>query len=112
MARKIVDAIHGAYPVAPTFAAAAARTGPSRRASAYGDYERRVRASHEVEETNGRFRSAPRYRQPVRMTAGSNPVETWASRLPPSYAAMLRQIAKSRQPLPKVGNKAAPTLFI
>lgn len=97
--RKILDAIHAAYPVALTFAAAAARAGASRRSSQYGHYERQVRASSEVQEANGRFRSAAGFRRPVKQMG--DPIETWASRLPPSYAAMLRQVARASRPLAK-----------
>lgn len=96
-ARKIVDAIHGAYPVRLTFAAAAARAGISRRSSAYGRYEREVAECTEVEHVDGHFRSAPGFANPV--AASGDPVETWAARLPPSFASMLRAIAQSAVPI-------------
>lgn len=92
--RKIIDTIHGSYPVALTFAAAAARAGISRRSSAYGAYEKAVRASPEIEADGGRLKSAPGYASPVHVNGG-DPVETWAQRLPPSYGAMLRVIAQA-----------------
>lgn len=97
MAAKILDAIHGAYPVALTFPAAAARAGASRRSSQYRDYERQVRASDQIEVVDGRFRS----RTAQRVAPTGDPIEAWAGRLPPSYGAMLRQIAMARRALTK-----------
>lgn len=97
--RKILDAIHSAYPVALTFPAAAARAAVSRRSSQYRLYEQQVRNSGEVQEVNGRFRSAKGFAHPV--ASNGDPIETWASRLPPSYGSMLREVARSSSPLAK-----------
>src|SRR5262249_30043034 len=93
MARKILDAIHGAYPVSLTFPAAALRAGASKRSSQYRDYEKQVLASGEVEDDDGRLRSAPGYAREV--VSSGDPVEDWARRLTPSYGKMLRAIASA-----------------
>ena len=96
--RKILDEIHRANPVALSFEAAALRAGVSRRSSAYGRYERFVEASPEVERReDGRWRSAPGFAVPIQ--PGADPIETFAARLPPSYASMLRAIATSSLPM-------------
>jgi hypothetical protein len=92
--RNILDEIHRANPVALSFEAAALRAGVSRRSSAYRKYRQQVEASAEVERrSDGRFHSAPSFARPVE--PGRDPIEAFASRLPPSYAGMLRAIAAS-----------------
>ena len=92
--RKILDEIHRASPVALTFEAASLRAGVSRRSSAYRMYRQQVETSVEIERRgDGRFLSAPGYAAPVEQ--GINPIEAFASRLPPSYSKMLRAIAAS-----------------
>jgi hypothetical protein len=91
MARKILDAIHSAYPLSLSYPAAALRAGASKRSSQYRDYEKQVLASGEVENDDGRLRSAPGYASPV--PVGGDPVENWAGRLTPSYAKMLKAVA-------------------
>lgn len=99
--RKIIDVIHGAYPVGLTFPAAASRAGVSRHSSAYDKYERYIRDSVELKEENGRFRSADGFARPVQNL--DDPIETWAARLPPSYASMLRAIAEAGGNLDRIG---------
>jgi hypothetical protein len=99
--RKILDAIHAAYPVALSFPAAAARASISKRSSQYRSYERDVRASPEVIEQNGRFRSAPGFQNTVTRRPDEQPVTVWSNRLPPSYGAMLRVIAQSNGSIAK-----------
>jgi hypothetical protein len=98
--RKIIDEIHRANPVALSFEAAALRAAVSRRSSAYEKYRKQVEASHEIERRHdGRFQSAPGYATP--MQAGVDPIEAFCSRLPPSYAAMLRAISSYGGPMTK-----------
>lgn len=98
--RKILDSIHRAFPMALSFEAAALRAAVSRRSSAYRLYRRDVEESVEIERReDGRFQSAPGYADPI--ATGSDPVETFAARLPNSYAAMLRAIASAGRALGK-----------
>jgi uncharacterized protein len=91
--RKIIDAIHRANPMALSFDAAASRAAVSKRSSAYGSYRKQVAASPEVNQrSDGRYESAPSYAEPP--GPGIDPVEEFASRLPPSYGTMLRVIAR------------------
>lgn len=90
-ARKILEQIHGAYPMGLSYAQAAARAAISKRSSQYNAYRQQVEASGEAELRNdGRFVSLPGFSQPL--PAGADPVEAFASRLPPSTAKMLRAI--------------------
>ena len=98
--RKILDAIHRAHPVALSFETAAARAAVSRRSSAYEKYRKEVDASSEVQRRDdGKFVSAPGFSTPV--GPGVDPIAEFASRLPPTYAGMLRAIANSVVPLQK-----------
>lgn len=91
--RKIIDAIHRANPMALSFDAAASRAAVSKRSSAYGSYRKQVDASPEISQrSDGRYESAPGYAAPP--GPGIDPVEEFASRLPPSYGTMLRVIAR------------------
>lgn len=98
--RKVIDEIHRAYPVALSFEAAALRAGVSRRSSQYRLYRNQVEQSVEVtRRDDGKFQSAPGYAKDV--GPGINPVDEFAAKLPPSYAAMLRAIASSGVALSK-----------
>jgi uncharacterized protein len=91
-ARKVIDAIHAAYPVAMSFDAAARRAGLSKRSSAYRDYRNHVLNCEEVVRgEDGRFRSSSDYARKDRIVNG-NAIELWISKLPPSYGKMLRAI--------------------
>lgn len=92
-ARKIIDQIHAAHPIALTFATAAARAGISKRSSAYRKYRTEVGASDEVAQDGERFVSLAR--EPITAAKGDG-VEAFAARLPPTYSAMLRVIAARR----------------
>lgn len=90
--RKILDVIHRSSPVALSFDSASLRAAVSRRSSAYRSYRVQVESSSEViRRDDGRFTSAPSFAKPV--GPGINPIEKFASKLPPSYARMLRSIA-------------------
>jgi hypothetical protein len=98
--------------MALSFAGAALRAGVSRRSSAYENYRKSVEASPEVEpRADGRLRSAPGYAAPL--PAGADPIQTFAARLPPSFAAMLQVIAAAYRPLTKdeiaTAAKVSPT---
>lgn len=96
--RKIIDVIHRSHPIALSFEAASLRAGVSRRSSAYRLYRQQLESSPEVDRrSDGRFTSAPGYAAPV--GPGTDPVEEFANKLPPSYAKMLRTIADSRHAL-------------
>lgn len=89
--RKILDAIHSAYPVGLSFATAAMRAGISKKSSAYGGYLKAVNASSELDlSEDGKYRSKPEYGKGG--AVGGNSIDTWAARLPPSFAKMLRAI--------------------
>ncbi len=104
--RKILDVIHRSYPVALSFDAASLRAGVSRRSSAYRQYRQQVEASAEiVRRDDGRFQSAPGYATAV--GPGVDPIEEFAGKLPPSYAAMLRAIAGRRHPISREDIAAA-----
>lgn len=98
-ARKVLSAIHAAYPQSLTYAAAAARAAISKRSSAYRKYRTEIIASGEIEMLPGdRFKSFPRFAAP--MPATGDPVEDFAGRLQPAYANMLRVIAKQSRSRP------------
>ena len=91
--RKIIDVIHRSHPVALTFSAASLRAGVSRKSSALRSYKKQVEESAEIHiREDGRLCSAPGYAAPP--GPGIDPIEEFAQRLSPSYAAMLREIAK------------------
>lgn len=92
-ARKILDCIHAAFPIGLTYPAAAARAAVSKRSSAYRKYQKEVEQSGEVEVDGIRFKSANGFAAPI--ASHGDPIETWASRLPPSYAKMFKSIARS-----------------
>lgn len=95
--RKILDAIHGAYPVSLSFDAAARRAGISSRSSAYRKYRKAIAQSSELEEGDGRYRSLPQY---AKADTTGNSVQQWAAKLPESYGKMLLAISE-RGPLTK-----------
>jgi len=97
-ARKILDTIHRAHPVALSFEAAATRAGISKRSSALSTYRKQVVGSPEVvQREDGRLTSAPGIAPPP--GPGIDPIEEYANKLPPSYARMLREIATARHAL-------------
>ncbi len=97
-ARKILDTIHRAYPVALTFEAAATRAGISKRSSALSTYRKQVLGSPEVvQREDGRLTSAAGFAAPP--GPGIDPIAEFANKLPPSYARMLREIAAARHAL-------------
>lgn len=91
-ARKILDVIHRTYPVWISFDAAARRAGVSKASSAYRKYVKEVVNSGEIEGQNSKLRSLPAFATagPINGTEG---VDAWLSRLPPSYGNMLKAIA-------------------
>lgn len=91
-ARKILDQVHGAYPVGLTFAAAAARANVSKRSSAYRKYREEAFNSGEVSVDGDRMTSLPGFAQPVKLNG--NPIDGWCDRLPRSYGGMLRAISE------------------
>lgn len=97
--RKIIDIIHGVAPVSLTFAAAAARAGISKRSSQYRLYRKQVDECADIVEIEGRYRSLL---TPVPTVGdGINPIEIWAAKLAPSWAAMLRAISLGPTPMTK-----------
>lgn len=109
--RKILDVIHRSYPVALTFEAASLRAAVSRRSSAYRIYRKQVEESPEVERrSDGRFVSAPGYAADV--GPGVDPVAEFATKLPPSYAAMLLAIKGADGPLDRQAIAAAANVSV
>lgn len=100
MSRKIIDAIHAAYPVSLSFAAAAARAGASKRSSQFRQYRQQVEASQELILADGRLRSAAGFAVGPIAPSG-DPIELWAKKLPRSYGEMLRTIARAHEPIDK-----------
>jgi hypothetical protein len=96
-ARKILDVIQAVHPVSLTFKAAALRAGASPRSSQFRQYEREIVASGEVEMMDGGRMRARAAGNPA--LAGCDHVETYAAKLPPSFAAMLRAVAAAPKPL-------------
>ncbi len=98
--RKILDVIHRSHPVALTFQAAALRAAVSPRSSAFRSYRKQVEESGEVtRRDDGRLTSAPGLASDV--GPGVDPIQEFAAKLPPSYAAMLNAIAGSTRPISK-----------
>jgi hypothetical protein len=97
-ARRILDVIHAVYPVSVSFKAAAMRAGASARSSAFNKFREEVERSGEIENKAGRLVSIDPERRSAAPALG-DPVEAYASRLSPSWGAMLRVIAASTKPL-------------
>lgn len=90
--RKIIEAIHRAYPVSLSFEAAARRVGVSSRSSAYRTYRDAVARSAEFDVVEGgKYRSKPGFCLVDDVPAGAS-VDTWVGKLPPAYGKMLRAI--------------------
>lgn len=90
--RKILDVIHGSYPVSLSFEAAARRAGISKKSSAYGSYKTAVEQSGEVElNQSGRIKSLPEFAREGSIASGAG-VDVWVAKLPPSYGRMLKAI--------------------
>lgn len=96
MARKIVDVLEASYPVSLTFKSAAMRAGASPRSSAFRGYEKEIIASGEVDIVDDRM-IAKRHGDALI----GDPIEAFAAKLQPSWAAMLRVIANAVAPLSK-----------
>lgn len=98
--RKILNAFHSAYPTSLTFEAAARRANISPRSSAYRIYRKHIAASDELcVVSEGRYASKPEYSTGSGEIGSGASVETWASKLPPSYGQMLLAI--------KAGNRTS-----
>lgn len=91
-ARAILSEIHKSYPIGLSFDAAARRAGISKRSSAYRKYRAEVMESGEVEGDEARLVSTPGHGGGEPMAPGAS-VDTWASRLPPSFGAILKAVA-------------------
>ena len=98
-ARRILDVIEAAHPVSMTFKAAALRAGASPRSSQFRQYEREIMVFGAVERLDGNRLRARRAGGPS--LAVADPVETFAAKIAPSWAAMLRTIASAPEPLTK-----------
>lgn len=99
-ARKVLAAIHAAYPVPISYAAAATRANISRLSSKYNAYRAEVLSSGEVGEvgnSGGKLVSHPGFAQPVTFVPGAA-IDGWAARLPPSAAGVLRAVANLKAP--------------
>jgi hypothetical protein len=90
--RKILDAIHAAYPVSMSFDAAARRAGISSRSSAYRQYRKAIASSAELERDGDRYRSRPEFAKSGAGLSNGASVEQWAAKLPPTYGKMLLAI--------------------
>lgn len=110
-ARKILDSIHKAYPVALSFDSAARRAGISKASSAYGKYAAEVLNSGEVVSDNagGRFTSLPQFARSEPMKPGAS-VDQWAAKLPPSYGRMLLAIRDGHHSRQGIANQAGVSL--
>ncbi len=92
-ARKILVLLEQVHPVSLTFKAAALRVGASPRSSQFRSYERELRASGLVAADGDRLRAVSPAAGGV--PAPADPIELYASRMPPSQAEMLRAIARA-----------------
>jgi hypothetical protein len=112
-ARKILDAIHKAYPIALTFDAAARRAGISKSSSAYRKYQEEVEHSGEVgiecERNGNSYQSKPQFAKSEPMKPGAS-VEQWAAKLPPSYGRMLIAIRDGHHSRQGIANQAGVSL--
>ena len=93
---RILDVIHAAYPTSLTFKAAAMRAGASARSSAYRKYQTEVLASAEIVVEGDQLRSP---HGPGSGVVVGDPIEAFAAKLAPSWAAMLRTIASAHKPM-------------
>jgi hypothetical protein len=90
--RKILDAIHAAYPVSMSFDAAARRAAISSRSSAYRQYRKAIASSAELERYDDRYRSRPEFAKSGAGLSNGASVQQWAAKLPPTYGKMLLAI--------------------
>lgn len=94
-ARKIVDVLEACYPVSLTYKSAARRAGASPRSSAFRGYEKEIIASGEVDIGDDGRLTAKRHGDAMI----GDPIEAFAAKLQPSWAAMLRVVASAGAPL-------------